>query len=114
MNLTREECKNALIELFYDENGFMRDGLTYEFDLLEQLINEHFGNPEITSISAYRILKYKIDELEKALDKAIDELSGLDSEYAWWFNQMVDKHGLYSYREPKNKEQWKEYLLNED
>lgn len=42
MKLTREECKNALIELFYDEDGCMRDGLTYEFDILEQLINEHF------------------------------------------------------------------------
>ena len=54
------------------------------------------------------------DRLEKALDKACEELSGLDNEYALWFNQMVDKNGLYSYREPKNEKQWKEYLLNED
>lgn len=104
MNLTKEECLKEIHNLErYIGRGFECSQVMREceksLDVLEHLINDHFGNPEITSISAYRILKYKIDELEKALDKACNIISNI--------------YDLPDIRWTFSADEWKEYLLND-
>ena len=118
MGLTREEYRNLfddlerIVEVACESNECIsyplkRKGICIKADVevgFEQLINEYFDNPEITSISAYRILKYKIDELEKALDKACSELESLEL-------NIEDTDDVKYPR--KQKHEWKEYLLND-
>ena len=47
----------------------------------------------------------KCKKLEKALDKACEELENFSDTYECYFEGQ---------EEPHRKEQWKEYLLNED
>jgi hypothetical protein len=106
MKLTKEEYIRYILILhhclcYHEEDDSLFDIL----EKLEQLINDRFGNPEITSISAYRILKYKIDELEKALDKACDYLTYLSNQT----EEVMFEDGITN----TDKEFWKEYLLND-
>jgi hypothetical protein len=110
MKLTKEECLKEIHNLEryigreFECSQVMRE-CENSLDVLEQLINEYFDNPEITSISAYRILKYKIDELEKALDKACDYLTYLSNQT----EEVMFEEGITN----TDKEFWKEYLLND-
>ena len=103
MKLTKANCAFALAGIYSADSD--NEHVEENVKVIQQLINEHFDNPEITSISAYRILKYKIDELEKALDKACDYLEYSDHFDGTNYNEKLSD---------MTKEQWKEYLLNED
>jgi uncharacterized protein Yka (UPF0111/DUF47 family) len=121
MKLTKEECLDALDYLYklyeFEEGSQMPYGecigIEYkeEFETLQQLINEHFELVDAFHKLGYESLKVEnkcqnlvseIDKLEKALDKACDELAKQNN-YEYWNHSM-----------PFNtKEEWKEHLLNE-
>lgn len=84
--LTKEECENVVDKL----HGYLRND---DIILLKILIKEHFDNPEITSISAYRILRYKIDELEKENELLKRENKALadDNEMKCELNEKLSK-----------------------
>ena len=70
-----------------------------------------------TLIHTYaRKLEEYCDELEKALDKACEELEDLDRCHAYEINkQIVEKKGsstiTFGYQ---NKEEWKEWLMKDE
>lgn len=86
MKLTKEECLEALDHIWYNGNE-------KEFELLEQLIEEHFES------SLTR------EKLEKALDKACDYLTYLSNQT----EEVVFEDGATN----TDKEFWKEYLFDE-
>lgn len=94
MKLNKEECKNALIELFYDGDGYMRDGLTYEFDILEQLINEYFDNPPL-----------KFEELQHEMvlwDNKKKEFIQLEF-YLGWGYSVFGSEDFYTFNFEENR-----------
>lgn len=94
MKLTKEESLIALYRLTYlancnsNVNEIVWSQILKEVNELDQLINEHFDS------SLTR------EKLEKALDKACNEL-------AWIFDYEEDVKYTWS------ADEWKEYLLNE-
>ena len=108
--LTKEECLNALDYLFDNalDNDYMSILDSKMYDILEQLINEHFElkkerNRLYVAVGnlreVYNTLSVEFSKYEKALDKACEELSRLNND----LDRRVITTSTY----------WKEYLLKE-
>ena len=114
--IDERQCRQAVARLFYNNNKDQRD-----FDLILELITEHFENREFkeknfdTVYELYNSLLKDYEKVNKALDKACEELEKLDESHAYECNkQIIEKKGsstiTFGYQ---TKGEWKEYLLKE-
>lgn len=103
-NIAYELCRNPKLTKWCQIDGQdrkkLKRGLQRKIDLLKQLINEHFDNNNARTVQN---LVSEIDKLEKALDKACEKLEEFANTY--------EDRGYCD--EPFEKEQWKEWLLDE-
>lgn len=123
--MNKEECEKACLYLLghcYEEKE-IEDGL-YEFkpsgfkesEIFKELINKYFELKEkLEKNCLVSNMARDIEKLEKALDKACEELEKLDESHAYECNkQIIEKKGsstiTFGYQ---TKGEWKEYLLKE-
>lgn len=114
MKLTKEECKDSLNELFvyskHIANKVEIVSLIECYERLEQLIEEYFD-----MTTTCENLTGHVGKLEKALDKACDELVTMINAVNCWdyescpFRSMCKEGTNYCH----DKEKWKEYLFDE-
>lgn len=120
MKLTKEECLEALDYIL--ENQRIACITVKSRRMLEQLINEHFDFLEKNKhnhkpliecdrselLDCIKIVFYENARLNKALDKACDELN--EWVHSCGCNNTGEMYGIYPF---DNAEQWKEWYLNE-